>query len=246
MTFQDIITACNNFTEQRIQLFAWQTWIDTELSLLIHRQRYWWRRKLFQLPILPNVQFYDLSAPPAGGGSALAPDLEQMINLYWFVAGTSPPESKPLKFIQNEDDVQIALNTGGATAGPPAEYFVNPGSTSQLGFSPVPDAGYPLSGLYWATYIIGSESGLTVQLPLLPGQFHHLVLLQTLKRACLYLYGQEDPRYATLKVELDGPEGELAKLDAFQSYSNEPQAIRPPWIGQPWKTKEELAALAHR
>jgi hypothetical protein len=255
VTWNDVIKACNNFTEQRIQLFAWQTWVEAELQALIHRQRYWWRRKMFQLALNPNVQFYDLAAAPPAGGTAPAADLEQMIGIYWYVGGATPPKTEPIPFVQNVDAVMAAMNTGGAQPAAPQKFFVKPGSTTQIGFKPVPDQGYPLWGLYWATYIAGSEgTNLDQPLPLLPLQFHYLVLLQVLKRSALYLFGQQDPRYTTLLVELEGAggegkngkTGELAKLDEYSSYSGEPQEIRPPWIKQPWMTKMELPALATR
>ena len=336
MTLLEIISGVRGFCENRpTNLFVSpplgapvgtpstiDTWLDVELSNLISRRRYWWRKKFFSLTTQRNVQIYDLTAVGPN-----ATDYEQMINLYYLpTAGETPP----IKFVENTDEVQTLLNSG--LVGPPKKYFNLPGSPlTTIAFSPTPDNNYPIKGMYWARYVrpttgqltaftiangganfaandtfviyqnnawalgkaltvngtggvttaalvfgglnfqtgngvpttaaSGIGAGLVVnvtalsgptgdvaEIPLIPEQFHYVPMIALLKRVFLYLYGENDPRYAAVRDELgqDGEEGStgaLQKLDDFQSFSEEAQKSRPACVMQPWATKPEKTPI---
>lgn len=240
MTVGQIITSVEAFCESRITKLALEPWVNLEVQKLVHRERFFWRKKQFAFNTTATVKTYDMTSYPSAGG--FAADYEQMINLYYIPGGGAKPV--PLKYMDNEDDVQNYLAS--TATGPPTGYTMNPGNPLKLMIVPIPDAAYSISGLYWATYVAPSpedSSEDTTVIPLVPTQFHYLVLLGTMKRAFLYLFGQADPRYTTIKEELEGPDGksgELKKLLDFTAPSQESEAIRPPWVGPPYSEKEPI------
>jgi len=235
MKLGDIITATSGFSEQRIVKFFTQVggvapadiWLDSDISDIIERKNYWWREKRFTFSTALSTPYYDLVA----GGTPIAADFKQIVNLYWL---RSAGKHTQLEYVSNSDEKQRCLNSG--TIGSPQKYFVNPNSNTQLVIWPQADAVYPMAGMYIAGYVRPSN-GNAGTIPLIPTQFHYVPLLQFQKRIFLYLFGENDPRYTTVKAELEGSPfkadgtqdiiGAYHKLDMFQDFSQEAESQRP-------------------
>jgi hypothetical protein len=227
MTINDIVGYVQGFLEQRAQKFDIQNWTNEEISELIHRQRYWWRKKQWKQNTNSGNPQYQVPA-----------DFEQFINLY----NLNPPAQQPaiseasIAYMHDNDQIQTSLNVPGS--GPPQRYFWLPGNQTTLVLLPTPDSTYQLSGLYWAGYVWATDPSQPI--PLIPSTFHYVALLASLKIALFYVFGQNDPRYAVAEKKL---EIAMKKLDEHIDFSSEPQAIRPPWIPHPWPTREEIVPV---
>lgn len=205
---QEVVAACLPLAEGRLINVTLSTWLDLEISEIIHRKRYWWRRKSFTLTTVAGTATYDVSA----SGLNLADNLEQIINVYRVSAGTDPAK---INFEGDENRVQNMLAS--TTQADPAFYLIEPGTTHTLRFSDIPNAAKDYRILYWAGHNPSLES-IEEAIPLIPPAFHYVALLALTKRIFQFLFGLKDNRYVVAEKDL---ERALEKLDGYQAVSME-------------------------
>src|SRR6266481_3987587 len=148
VTISALIDAADKRTERRagreLDLVA-EFWLAYNEFCL--EKRFPWRKQTFVLNTVLNTQFYDLSS----SGLNIAPDFWEMKTLYNVQPGGSSGAS--IQFVEltpllTDDLITNALEA--ATAGPPSQYYIKPGTTQTLMLSAPANGVYKLRGNYWA------------------------------------------------------------------------------------------------
>lgn len=128
---------------------------------------WWWRRKTVAFVTTPGISVYDL-ADPQSPVNAL--DCQKVRLMQLFLGPGSYTEVPP---IFGDDDQQVALEDT-TTQGPPAGYFMVPGSTSQIQLTPIPDQAYRLRFHFWA--MPNATIDTLDDVPLIPGHLTRLLI----------------------------------------------------------------------
>lgn len=215
MTRGSLIHAVYGFTENRQILRTYLTWLDLEISSIIHRQRYWWRKKTADFITFINVPEYNMAA-------GTAPDMEQIVNLAELNVGRHP---RTLGYIGNSEEVQDLI-ANYSRLGRPEAYGIVPGALQTIRLDPIPNAQYAMRVMYWSGYNPRNvpESNLDNYLeqvvPLIPPSFHHVVLLALQRRSFLMLYGKSDGRFKDIQTELYGADGESGAMGDLDRYNH--------------------------
>jgi len=218
MTRREIVDSVYGPTEDEAKRRQYLRWLDVDISQIVHRKRAWWRRQMVRFNALPNLNIYNLVA-------GIATDFEQAINLYWL--GATADKDARMGYVEDSHDIQREIYT--SETGPPSAYGIVPGTTQSIFITPVPNAVFPMSLLYWSGYNPGKiptdetlDQYLDATIPLIPPPFHYVVMLALQRRAFLQIYGAADPRYKVIETELLDPNnGALLALDGYESPSVE-------------------------
>lgn len=219
MTRGDIVYAVYGYTEERHTLRRYFTWLDLEINKIIHRQRYWWRRKTADFITYPFIPEYNMVA------NGIAPDMEQIVNVEELNVGRNP---RQLGYIGNSEEVQNVLANMNRGMGRPNGYAIVPGAIQTIRLDPVPNAQYPMRFMYWSGYNPSRVPDEDINIyrdqviPLIPPSFHYVVLLALQRRSFLMLYGKTDSRFKDIEVELygaDGESGAMGDLDRWNQPS---------------------------
>lgn len=229
MSRGQIIAAVYGYTENRQILRTQLTWLDLEISAIIHRQRYWWRKKTSDFITFPLVPEYNMAR-------GIAPDMEQIVNLAELRVGREP---RILGYIGNSEEVQNLIANENRGSGRPEGYGLVPGSTQTIRLDPVPNAQYPMRIMFWSGYNPKNipesylDNYLEQNIPLIPPSFHHVVMLSFQRRSFLMLYGKGDSRFKQIELELYGEDGEGGAIGDLDRY-NQPsvQAV------EDWQTHD--------
>lgn len=192
MTREEIIEAVHNLTEDRIRKLVLDKWLEIELTRIVNRKHYWWRKKTFSFTCSAGTPIYDLSA----NGLNIADDFDQMVT---FVRWDSSDNVVPMSFISDPQDVLTVIYD--TSTGTPTGWLIEPGTTQTIRLAPVPSSSHTFRGLYWAGINTKWSTPGSGTIPLIPPQFHYVVLVALTRRAFQYLYGQKDARYATALQE---------------------------------------------
>jgi len=203
LTKQQTLDLAIEWTEDRVKNLTLSIWLDNTISGLIHEKHWWWRKKTLIFNSVVGTQQYDLSDVAI----ADADDFEEMINLSRVVSGVDAAE---IKYRSDAKDVQSILHT--STSGTPANYILVPGSPKLLRFDYKPGAAESYRGLYWAGFNSLMESGGDEPIPLIPENYHYVVLERFLVRIFQYLFGQNDPRYISQVKEADNAYAQLCRF----------------------------------
>ena len=207
-TKQEIVDLVTELAEGRGIKLNLKAWLDLEISQIIQKKRFWWRRRLATFDSVVGTSEYDLSAD----GLDKADDLEQIISVYRLNAAGSADK---IYFEGDEDRIQALL--ADSTQGEPTVYFPYPGAPLTLCLKMNPDAVATYQVTYWAGFNIhGDVSSDTI--PLIPPTYHHVPLLALVRRVYLHLFGQNDPRFAVAEKDFQSALGDLM---AFQAPSQE-------------------------
>lgn len=215
MTRGDIVAAVYGYTEERHTLRTYLTWLDLEISSIIHRQRYFWRKKTADFITYPLVPEYNMIA----GG--IAPDLEQVVNVFDLEVQR---RDRTLGYIGNAEEVQDALSNTTHT-GRPGGYLLVPGAIQTIRLDPIPNAQYPMRVMYWSGYNpvrvpeIQLDQYCEQVIPLIPPSFHYVVMLAMMRRSFLQLFGKADARFKEIEIELHGADGESGALGNLDRYN---------------------------
>jgi hypothetical protein len=106
LTRGDILESVIGFTENRLVQRQLLRWLDVDISKIVHRKRYWWRKKTFLLNTVATNQFYDLNQNGAGP----APDLEEIVNVCWYVGATPAPQTFAYMQDSNHQNWQVSVS----------------------------------------------------------------------------------------------------------------------------------------
>lgn len=202
LRWQEAIELALEMTEGRVKKFSSEIWLASVISNLIHKKKWWWRKKTFTFTSVAGTQQYDLAA----SGIANADDFEEMINLSRVVSGVDPAQ---VKYRSSPTEVQSILHS--TTSGTPAAYIVVPGTPKVIRFDYNPVAAETYRGLYWAGYNFKHDVT-TEMIPLIPDNYHFVVVEFFLLRLFQYLFGQKDPRYVS---QVEQAKEAYAQLCAF-------------------------------
>jgi len=201
---QEAIDLGIEMTENRVKKLTLSAWLDTVISGLIHEKRWWWRKKTFTFTSVVGTQQYDL----ASATIANADDFEEMINLSRVISGVAAAE---IKYRSSPTDLQAILHS--TTSGTPANYISVPGSPKVIRFGANPVAAESYRGLYWAGH--NAKLGASEEtIPLIPENFHYVVVEKFMVRLFQYLFGQNDPRYISQVAQAQEAYDQLCR---FQS-----------------------------
>jgi len=208
-TRENLIQLADEMTEGRVSKITPALWLDTEISKIVNEQRWWWRRKTFDLSLASGTGNYNLSQdedPLGNAGLDAADDFEQMIQLARLDGSTSPPH---IQYKSSADEVHA--NLANTATGDPGEYIIVPGTTKTLRFGPIPSTVVNVRGFYWASYN-PRESDVGDPIPLIPDTHHHVVLECYLRRIYGFLFGEGDNRYTVQVREAERALGELRRF----------------------------------
>ena len=211
MTREEIVQAVQNITEGRITQLNVEAWLEIELSRIVNRKHYWWRRKNYTFNSVAGTATYNLAVD----GTAplnIADDFYQSSKLYRWVSNT-----ERVKIEWEGDASNILGMVYDTTQGEPKIHTVEPGTTKVIRLGPVPNAVAQYVGLYYAG-VNTKWSNPTDAIPLVPPEHHYVVLFAMVRRAFDYLYGQEDVRY--VNAVRDEKEA-LVELDHYDAPSVE-------------------------
>lgn len=211
MTRQEILDLVKDHAEDRITNFQLDKWLGVEINRTINRRPYWWRRKTFKITSVVGTSQYNLSDVADGLNNNpldVAKDFQQMVKLYHMESVNTFNE-----LTYESEMLSVLAMIYDTTQDEPAKWMIQPGTVHHrtIRLSPVPNAVRDYVGLYLA----GANLRLDIteqDIPLIPPDFHDVVLFRMLRRIFFYLYGQKDPRYMGAVAELQEVQGEL---DAF-------------------------------
>lgn len=209
MTLEEIADAVNNITEGQVKKLNIRAWTAMELSRIVNRRKYWWRKKALSFMSVPNQATYDLSDE----GLGIADDFLQMAsNLFRWDSSSSQTEIP----FQGDNLAVLNMINDTVTQGDPATFAIEPGTTKVLRLSPLEISARLYVGMYLAGVILDWSTPSETKIPLIPLEYHYVVLLAMQRRAFFYLYGQKDPRFAAAVAD---EQAGLKDLDEYRSPS---------------------------
>lgn len=209
MTRDELVKAALEFAENRVNRLTVETWLNVATNKLINRKRYWWRKKFFTLNTTAAKATYALDAADT---SHLADHFQQMITFRRFDSNGSFVGTVQFR---NDPAVVAQILADQTTQGEPANWIIEPGTTRTLRINPVPSGLFILIGYYWAGFNSTAWASET-SIPLLPEDYHYVLLAGFMRHLFLYLYGQKDPRFPAIDAEYkDG----LNDLDRYRNPS---------------------------
>jgi hypothetical protein len=184
------------------------------LDEFCQEKHYWWRRKSFSFLTQQGVQSYDLASNSTG--SANAGDAEEIEEAF-FVNATPlvHPSSVHPAFTARE---WVASLYGDAVSGtiPFPGYFLD--GFQNFVFTQAPQSAFTCAATYWAVPMVTDTAGALGNPPPLVPPFLHFGLVYMLERRVYeYLYGQNDPRFATSNQRYEDFKKIAAKSKQFSS-----------------------------
>jgi hypothetical protein len=196
-TASQIIAQVNGRTENRamnkpnfnIQMEFWMA-----LDEFCGERHYWWRRRSFSMATIVGQQSYDLNVNEVETDTPLAPDLEEIEEVF---VVNSAPQPWPFGVAPDLSARQIVtamygdaiVNNLPATGG----YFIEPGPTRKFWLGTIPQTVFTIAAIYWA---IPQNTNLAQDIiPLVPPYLHWGLLYALERRVYEYLYTQNDPRW---------------------------------------------------
>ena len=222
MSKSEILDLASSLTEGRIKRLDTKNFLNLEIAALINRRRYWWRKQVAQFSTVVGTPTYDLSA----AGLNVAQHLGQIIRVlngknlnitqqpYSFVANDVANPSGPSLIFLGDSVSQLRAISDTTAQGPPAGWFIEPGTTKTLRLTPRPDAVYPILVHHWATYNPAKDDT-DEELPaFFPDQFTRAVLAAILRTMFMYLFGAGDGRSTLAEAQYQQA---LEDLDSFKS-----------------------------
>ena len=210
MTIEVAIEKVRDSVEGRGKKFPLDFWADVEIQRIINKKRWWWRKKLFTLTLVVTTSLYNLT----DSGNADAGDFLEMIKL---MLRDSDGSVAPI--LRQTDSIEVhKILAQGAVDGDPSTYIIEPGTTQSIRFDRGASSAKVIAGTYWAAYNpteLGED--ISVDIPIIPPQFHYIVPLRLAQRMFMFLYGQDDPRYPAARAEAREA---MTELEAFKEPSS--------------------------
>lgn len=209
MTIEEAIELVRGFAEGRAKKFNLDAWADLEIQDIVNRKRWWWRKKRFSYSLVVGDRTKDLNDSDAG----IATDFHEMIDLRVLFSDGTHQE------VRRETDPAViqGFYASGLAAGDPGLYIIEPGTTQTLRFDRPHSTARTLAGIYWAAHDpVTPGDNIGIVIPLIPRQYHYVVVRALKKRIFEYLYGQDDPRYP---VAVDDFEKGIEQLEAYKDPS---------------------------